>query len=53
MKEKIKAKSPGYSTGLSEERLATLVEAATVLIRECSKAEDKRLKGREGKIRMV
>ncbi|QTP14798.1 hypothetical protein [Serratia symbiotica] len=44
MKEKVKAKSPGYSTGLSESALFSIVKTTTVLARECSKSEDKRLK---------
>lgn len=44
MKEQSKAKSPGYSTGLSESALLSIVKTTTTLARECSKAEDQRLK---------
>lgn len=44
MKIQSKAKSPGYSTGISESALLSIVKTTTTLARECSKAEDKRLK---------
>lgn len=41
---KVKAKSPGYTTGLTEGALAELVKKTSKLAYECSQAEDKRLK---------
>ncbi|MFV7328635.1 hypothetical protein ACNPF7_05735 [Salmonella enterica subsp. enterica serovar Panama] len=44
MKPKAKAKSPGYSTGMSQETLSYIVERTADIARECSIVEDKRLK---------
>lgn len=41
---KVKAKSPGYTTGLTEGELEVLIENTSKLACECSQAEDERLK---------
>lgn len=41
---KVKAKSPGYTTGLTEGALAELVKKTSKLAYECSKTENDRLK---------
>lgn len=42
-KSKVKAKSPGYSTGMSQEDLSCIVERTADIARQCSIIEDKRL----------
>lgn len=41
---KVKAKSPGYTTGLTEGELEVLIENTSKLSYECSQAKDERLK---------
>jgi len=41
---KVKAKSPGYTTGLTDGELEALIENTSKLSYECSQAEDERLK---------